>query len=126
MNRVRFIQLYGFKSLSPDYSCGDIHMQLLCPYCHSENVQRLIQTQGYQSSSSNVLGSSATFATIGASLTKSLAGQLPIPISPLIGGIAGAVVGGLFGSIFDAPSSQARPHAYSNAFFCHDCQQSFH
>jgi hypothetical protein len=56
-------------------------MNITCPYCHSENVSRVIDQQ----SSNNRSMSSMTGAGIGASISKSL----PLPISPWMGGIAG-------------------------------------
>lgn len=97
-------------------------MKIVCPYCHSENIQRVLHKHTQQASSSNTLGSSATFATIGATLTKSLAGQLPI--SPWMGGVAGALVGGLVSSIFEPPrTTETMPTSY---FYCPECDQPFH
>ncbi|EXA58067.1 hypothetical protein J505_1152 [Acinetobacter baumannii 1297549] len=52
---------------------------------------------------------------MGAALSKSL------PISPLIGGIAGAVVGGIFNSLFDRV-----PVTPSCCFQCQSCGQLFY
>ncbi|MCW8693070.1 hypothetical protein OQH45_19500, partial [Acinetobacter baumannii] len=68
-------------------------MNITCPNCHSEHVIRVVNPHSQTGNQS--LASSASFATMGAALSKSL------PISPLIGGIAGAVVGGIFNSLFD-------------------------
>lgn len=98
-------------------------MQILCPYCHSEHVQRMLQSPAQASDdSSHLLGTSATFASIGAGLSKSLGGQ--IPISPWIGGIAGAVIGGLFGGLLDTPQ-RAAPQLPISYFQCQSCRQSF-
>ena len=95
-------------------------MQILCPYCHSENVQRMLHISPQQSNNqSNLLGSSATFASIGATLSKSVSKQLQI--SPWVGGIAGAVIGGLFSSVFDEPKKPITLTYYH----CNHCQQNF-
>ena len=89
-------------------------MNITCPYCHSENVSRVIDQQ----SSINRSMSSMTGAGIGASISKSL----PLPISPWMGGIAGAVVGGLIDSFIQP----ARPAVASVRYFhCHHCQRNF-
>ena len=97
-------------------------MQILCPYCHSENVHRMLHTpsQG-PNSTSNLLASSANFASIGATLSKSISKQLPI--SPWAGGIAGIVIGGVLSSLFESPRSTGQaPVSY---FYCQNCQQTF-
>ena len=90
-------------------------MQINCPYCHSENVSRVIQNSTSQSANQS-LASSASFATVGVALSKAL------PISPLIGGIAGAVVGGLLGGVFGSSSSPMQ----ATCFQCQSCGQLFH
>lgn len=97
-------------------------MHILCPYCHSEHVQRMLHTAPQQSNQqSKLLGSSATFASIGATLSKSVSKQLPI--SPWVGGIAGAVIGGVLNSLFDSPQPTAQPPI--SYFYCQDCQHRF-
>src|SRR5690606_40992609 len=84
-------------------------MNITCPYCHSENVSRVIDQQPANQGSL----SSMTCAGIGASISKSL----PMPISPWMGGIAGAVVGGLIDSFIQP----ARPAVASVRYFhCQD------
>ncbi|MCS4298903.1 MULTISPECIES: hypothetical protein [Acinetobacter] len=97
-------------------------MQILCPYCHSEHVQRMLHTSPQQSNNqSNLLGSSATFASIGATLSKSVSKQLSI--SPWVGGIAGIMIGGVLSSLFDSPKTSTQaPVSY---FYCQACKQSF-
>lgn len=91
-------------------------MNITCPYCHSEHVIRVVQQTTTQGSQQH-LTASASFATMGAALSKSL------PISPLIGGIAGVVVGGLFNSLFDnAPRTQSS----NRCFQCQSCGQLFY
>jgi uncharacterized protein YcfJ len=53
---------------------------------------------------------------MGAALSKTL------PVSPLVGGIAGAVVGGLLGSVFGSASTQT----VQSCFQCQHCGQSFY
>ena len=97
-------------------------MQILCPYCHSENVQRMLHTAQQQSNQqSNLVGSSAAFASIGATLSKSVSKQFSI--SPWVGGVAGVLIGGVLNSLFDSPQPTApAPISY---FYCQDCQHSF-
>lgn len=90
-------------------------MRINCPYCYSDQVIQVVRTGS--GSDSTTLAASASFATIGASISKSF----PLAVSPLIGGIAGAVLGGLFSSIFDEPQKQI-PMRY---YHCHQCQQNF-
>ena len=95
-------------------------MRISCPYCHSDDVTRVIQNQNASGASNgSAFSSSASFASIGASLSKSL----PVPISPLIGGIAGMVVGGLLGSLFDDASQKQTPNY--QYFHCEDCGRNF-
>ena len=89
-------------------------MNITCPYSHSENVSRVIDQQ----SSNNRSMSSMSGAGIGASISKSL----PLPISPWMGGIAGAVVGGLIDSFIQPSRPVAAPIRY---FHCHHCQRNF-
>ncbi|ELY3878637.1 TPA: hypothetical protein JIZ13_13970 [Acinetobacter nosocomialis] len=88
-------------------------MNITCPNCHSEHVIRVVNPHSQTGNQS--LASSASFATMGAALSKSL------PISPLIGGIAGAVVGGIFNSLFDRV-----PVTPSYCFQCQSCGQLFY
>ena len=61
-------------------------MSLNCPYCFSDQVIQVVN-QHVGGSDSTGLAASASFATIGASISKSL----PLPVSPLLGGLAGGV-----------------------------------
>ncbi|MCH7330619.1 hypothetical protein [Acinetobacter modestus] len=90
-------------------------MQINCPSCHSEHVIRVVQNTASQAGNQS-LASSASFATMGAALSKTL------PVSPLVGGIAGAVVGGLLGSVFGSSSTQT----VQSCFQCQHCGQSFY
>ena len=90
-------------------------MQINCPSCHSEHVIRVVQNSASQAGNHS-LASSASFATMGAALSKTL------PVSPLVGGIAGAVVGGLLGSVFGSGSTQN----LQSCFQCQHCGQSFY
>ncbi|MFW2124240.1 hypothetical protein [Acinetobacter ursingii] len=91
-------------------------MNITCPYCDSEHIVRVVHQTTSQGSQQH-LTASASFATMGAALSKSL------PISPLIGGIAGVVVGGLFNSLFDnAPRTQSS----HSCFQCQSCGQLFY
>lgn len=92
-------------------------MRINCPYCYSDQVIQVVNQQASSGSDSTSLAASASFATIGASISKSF----PLPVSPLLGGIAGAVLGGLFSSVFDEPKKQI-PIRY---YHCHHCQQNF-
>lgn len=92
-------------------------MRINCPYCYSDQVIQVVNQQANSGSDSTTLAASASFATIGASISKSL----PLPLSPFIGGIAGAVLGGLFSSVFDEPKKQI-PMRY---YHCHNCNQNF-
>ena len=87
-------------------------MNITCPYCYSENVSR----ETTQSSGGNSFSSMAG-AGIGATISKSF----PTPLSPLLGGLAGAVIGGLIDS-FIQPPIQQQPVSY---FYCHNCQRNF-
>ncbi|CAM0754627.1 MULTISPECIES: hypothetical protein [Acinetobacter calcoaceticus/baumannii complex] len=89
-------------------------MNITCPNCHSEHVIRVVNHHSQTGSQS--LASSASFATMGAALSKSL------PISPVVGGLAGAVVGGLLGSIFGSAST---PSVQSH-FQCQGCGFTFY
>ena len=77
-------------------------MNITCPYCYSENVSRSTSA----SKSSNTYGSMAG-AGVGTMISKSL----PIPMSPLLGGLMGVVVGGLIDSLTQ-PSQPQQPTAY--------------
>ncbi|MFW1945185.1 hypothetical protein ACG93R_16960 [Acinetobacter guillouiae] len=87
-------------------------MNITCPNCGSENISR-----GSTRVASNNNFSSMAGAGIGASLSK----HLPTPLSPLLGGLAGAMVGGLIDS-FVQPQ---RPQQTVNYFYCHHCQNKF-
>ncbi|TPT53257.1 hypothetical protein [Acinetobacter baumannii] len=88
-------------------------MNITCPNCHSEHVIRVVNPHSQTGNQS--LASSASFATMGAALSKSL------PISPVVGGLAGAVVGGIFNSLFDRV-----PFIPSCCFQCQSCGQLFY
>ncbi|EPG41056.1 hypothetical protein F907_00619 [Acinetobacter colistiniresistens] len=87
-------------------------MNITCPYCYSENISRSTSA----SRRSNTYGSMAG-AGVGTMISKSL----PIPMSPLLGGLMGAVVGGLIDSLTQ-PSQPQQPTAY---FHCNNCQCNF-
>ena len=87
-----------------------------CPYCFSDQIVQVMNQQVNGSAGTGV-AASASFATIGASISKTL----PLPLSPLLGGIAGAVIGGEFSSLFDSPK-QHIPMCY---YHCHHCNQNF-
>lgn len=91
-------------------------MNVNCPYCFSDQVIQVVNQQ-VESAESNGFAASASFATIGASVSK----FLPVPFSPLISGVAGAVIGGLFSSIFDEPK---KPMVVTY-YHCNQCQQNF-
>jgi len=91
-------------------------MSLICPYCLSDQVIQVMNQQMNGAESSG-LAASASFATIGASISKGL----PLPVSPLLGGLAGAVIGGLFSSVFDEPKKPITMTYYH----CNQCQQNF-
>ena len=91
-------------------------MNTICPYCLSDQVIQVVNQQVSGSESSG-LTASASFATIGASISKSL----PLPVSPLLGGLAGAVIGGLFSSVFDEPKKPVTMTYYH----CNQCRQNF-
>lgn len=91
-------------------------MSLNCPYCLSDQVIQVVNQQ-VNGSDSTGLAASASFATIGASISKSL----PLPVSPSACGIAGAVIGGLFSSMFDEPKKPITLTYYH----CNYCQQNF-
>lgn len=90
-------------------------MRITCPHCYSEQVIRVIQNTDSQGINQSI-ASSVSFATVGTALSKAL------PVSPLVGGLAGAVVGGLLSSVF-SPSAPAVPHSY---FQCQSCGLGFH
>ena len=107
--------IYAFKGLSDGkpFSFLEVYlMNITCPYCYSENVSR----ETTQSSGGNSFSSMAG-AGIGATISKSF----PTPLSPLLGGLAGAVIGGLIDS-FIQPPIQQQPVSY---FYCHNCQRNF-
>ncbi|MCL6249147.1 hypothetical protein M5F00_14915 [Acinetobacter sp. ANC 4945] len=91
-------------------------MSINCPYCFSEQIVQVVNQQVGGPASTGI-ATSASLATIGATLSKSL----PLPLSPMLGGLAGAVIGGLFGSMFDEPPKPA----VLTYFHCNHCQQNF-
>ena len=92
-------------------------MSLTCPQCLSDQVIQVVNQQVSEGSDSSSLTASASFATIGASISKSL----PLPVSPLLGGLAGAVIGGLFSSVFDEPKKPV----ITSYYHCNTCQHNF-
>ena len=107
--------IYAFKGLSDGKSFSFLEVYLMnitCPYCYSENVSRETTQPSGGNSFSSVAG-----AGIGATISKSF----PTPLSPLLGGLAGAVIGGLIDS-FIQPPRQQQPVSY---FHCHNCQRNF-
>jgi len=92
-------------------------MSLICPQCLSDQVIQVVNQQVREGSDSSSLTASASFATIGASISKSL----PLPVSPLLGGLAGAVIGGLFSSVFDEPKKPV----ITSYYHCNTCQHNF-
>ena len=92
-------------------------MSKTCPYCLSDQVVQVVNQQVGSGSDSTAFAASASFATIGASISKSL----PLPVPPLLGGIAGALIGGLVSSIFEEPKKISAV----TYFHCNDCQQNF-
>ena len=88
-----------------------------CPYCLSYQVVQVVNQQVSEGSDSSSLTASASFATIGVSISKSL----PLPVSPLLGGLAGAVIGGLFSSVFDEPKKPV----ITSYYHCNTCQHNF-
>jgi len=100
----------------PFYISEVYMMNIICPQCHSEHIIRVVQHTTMQGSQQH-LTASASFACMGAALSKSL------PISPLIGGIAGVVVGGLLNSLFEnKPVTQST----NSCFQCQSCGQLFY
>lgn len=92
-------------------------MSLICPQCLSDQVIQVVNQQVSEGSDSSSLTASASFATIGASISKSL----PLPVSPLLGGLAGAVIGGLFSSVFD----ESKKPVITSYYHCNTCQHNF-
>ena len=92
-------------------------MHIICPKCQSGNVIRCLYSSQAQPASHGGLVSSASFAAIGASVSK----MLPVP--PAVGGLAGAVMGGLLGSLFEDPKP-VQSVRYSH-FHCMNCQHDF-
>ena len=114
--KTSFLTLQGLPIGEPlSFLEVDI-MSLNCPYCFSDQVIQVVNQQ-VNGSDSTALLASASFATIGASISKGL----PLPVSPFIGGIAGAVIGGLFSSMFDEPKKPITLTYYH----CNHCQQNF-
>lgn len=75
-----------------------------------------VMQNGSSQAGNQSLASSALFATMGAALSKTL------PVSLLIGGMAGVVVGGLLGSVFGSASTQT----VQSCFQCQHCGHSFY
>ncbi len=110
------IQIRGLPCGKPFFIFEVYLMSLTCPYCLSDQVIQVVNQQVNGTESSG-LAASASFATIGASISKSL----PLPVSPLLGGLAGAVIGGLFSSVFEEPKKPVTMTYYR----CNQCQQNF-
>ncbi|MCU4435798.1 hypothetical protein KTH93_09985 [Acinetobacter bereziniae] len=98
-------------------------MQIHCPYCHSDQIHRMTQHIPHERNESpKSLNASINMASIGATLAKNL--PTPIPITPWVGGLAGAVIGGIISRVFEPPAHPAPiPMSY---FYCANCQQSFY
>lgn len=98
-------------------------MQIHCPYCHSDQIHRMIQHIPHERNENpKSLNASINMASIGATLAKNL--PTPIPITPWVGGLAGAVIGGIISRVFEPPAHPAPiPMSY---FYCANCQQSFY
>ena len=114
--KTSFLTLQGLPIGEPLSFLEVYIMSLNCPYCFSDQVIQVVNQQ-VSGSESTGLAASASFATIGASISKGL----PLPVSPLLGGLAGAVIGGLIDS-FIQPPRQQQPVAF---FHCHSCQRNF-
>lgn len=94
-------------------------MQINCPYCQSGNVIHCRYLPHNQPAANSGVASSASFAAIGVSLSKTL----PLTVPPVIGGLAGMVVGGLLGNLFDEPKrTQSTGYSY---FYCQACHRDF-
>ena len=91
-------------------------MSINCPYCFSEQIVQVVNQQ-VGSPTGTGIAASASLATIGATISKSL----PLPFSPVLGGLAGAVIGSLFSSVFDEPKKPVTMTYYH----CNQCQQNF-
>lgn len=98
-------------------------MQIHCPYCHSDQIHRMTQHVSHERNEPpKSLNASINMASIGATLAKNL--PMPIPITPWVGGLAGAVIGGIISRVFEPPVHSAPiPMSY---FYCANCQQSFY
>ena len=114
--KTSFLTLQGLPIGEPLSFLEVYIMRLNCPYCLSDQVIQVVNQQ-VNGSDSTGLAASASFATIGASISKGL----PLPVSPLLGGLAGAVIGGLFSSVFDEPKKPITLAYYH----CNHCQQNF-
>ena len=114
--KTSFLTLQGLPIGKPLSFLEMYIMSLICPYCLSDQVIQVVNQQVNGTESSG-LAASASLATIGASISKSL----PSPVSPLLGGLAGAVIGGLFSSVFDEPKKPITLAYYH----CNHCQQNF-
>lgn len=98
-------------------------MQIHCPYCHSDQIHRMTQYVSHEHNEPpKSFNASINMASIGATLAKNL--PTPIPITPWVGGLAGAVIGGMISRVFEPPAHPAPiPMSY---FYCANCQQSFY
>ena len=114
--KTSFLTLQGLPIDKPLSFLEMYIMSLICPYCLSDQVIQVVNQQ-VNGSDSTGLAASASFATIGASISKGL----PLPVSPFIGGIAGAVIGGLFSSMFD----ESKKPITLTYYHCNHCQQNF-
>ena len=84
-------------------------MQIHCPYCHSDQIHRMTQHVPYERNENpKSLNASINMASIGATLAKNL--PTPIPITPWVGGLAGAVIGGIISSeLLERPEPEPMP-----------------
>lgn len=89
-------------------------MNIICPYCYSNDVNRTT----VPSKSTNTYSSIAGIG-IGTMISKSL----PTPMSSLLGGLVGAVVGGIIDSL--TQPSQPVATASPPYFHCNICQHNF-
>ena len=106
--KTSFLTLQGLPIGEPLSFLEMYIMSLNCPYCFSDQVIQVVNQQ-VNGSDSTGLAASASFATIGASISKGL----PLPVSPFIGG--------LFSSMFDEPKKPITLTYYH----CNHCQQNF-
>jgi len=114
--KTSFLTLQGLPIGEPLSFLEVYIMSLNCPYCLSDQVIQVVNQQ-VSGSDSTGLAASASFATIGATISKGL----PLPVSPLLGGLAGVVIGGLFSNVFNEPKKPITMTYYH----CNQCQHNF-